>query len=106
MSIEIHRLENGIPVLLDRMTATKKAVVEIDVPIGAAHENLSNRGVSHFLEHMFFKGTVNRSKEQISDAVADLGGSRGASTGHERTEFWIKGLGEDAPTMLDILSDM
>ncbi|MCB6949770.1 insulinase family protein, partial [Roseburia faecis] len=69
------------------------------------NENEKNNGISHFLEHMFFKGTEKRSAKDIAEAFDAIGGRVNAFTSKEYTCFYAKVLDTHAPLALDILSD-
>ena len=67
---------------------------------------LCNNGISHFIEHMFFKGTYNRNCKEIAESIEDVGGQINAFTGKEATCFYIKALDTHLELSLDIISDM
>jgi predicted Zn-dependent peptidase len=73
---------------------------------GARQERAEENGISHFIEHMLFKGTKTRSAEQIARAADSIGGHLDAFTGKETTSFSIKVLDEHLPRAFDILSDL
>ena len=80
--------------------------VGIWIEAGARDENKSRHGMSHFVEHMLFKGTSERSARQIADEMDSLGGHLNAFTDKEFTCYYARVLGEHLPKALDILSDM
>ena len=73
---------------------------------GSRHELPEVNGISHFVEHMVFKGTKSRSAKQIAREVDTIGGNLDAFTGKETICFNIKVLDEHVPTALDVLSDL
>src|SRR5208337_5403751 len=68
--------------------------------------NVSEHGLSHLLEHMAFKGTRRRSARDIAKAIEEFGGDLNAETGVERTGYFARVMGSDAPLALDILGDI
>ncbi len=85
---------------------TKSICVGIFVPTGSAFENDNERGLAHFIEHMLFKGTKNRSYKQIAEDIDRLGGVINAFTSKEYTCFYIKVLNDFIVEGFDVLRDM
>ncbi len=85
---------------------TKGVSVGIFVPVGSAFENDSQRGLAHFIEHMLFKGTKNRSYADIARDIDRLGGSINAFTSTEYTAFYIRVLNEFLKEGYDVLKDI
>ena len=85
---------------------TKGVSVGIFVPVGSAFENDSQRGLAHFIEHMLFKGTKNRSYTDIARDIDRLGGSINAFTSTEYTAFYIRVLNEFLKEGYDVLKDI
>jgi predicted Zn-dependent peptidase len=104
----IHReiLPNGLTVLSEAMTHIRSVSIGIWVRTGSRHEEPSANGVSHFLEHMVFKGTKNRTAEEIARQVDSIGGNMDAFTAKECICFNVKVLDQHMPIALDILSDL
>jgi len=104
----IHReiLPNGLTVLSESMTHIRSVSIGIWVRTGSRHEEPEANGVSHFLEHMVFKGTQNRSAEQIARQVDSIGGNMDAFTAKECICFNVKVLDQHMPIALDVLSDL
>ena len=75
-------------------------------PVGSRHETPQLHGASHFLEHLLFKGTPNRTAEQISATIESVGGELNAYTAKEHTCFYARVLHSDAELALDVLTDM
>src|SRR6185312_14742059 len=97
---------NGLTLLTERHPEFQSLSVGVWVKVGTRHERVRDAGVSHFLEHMLFKGTENRSALEIARAVDQVGGDFNAFTTREYTCFHILMLSRDAGLALDILSDV
>ncbi|HZP24896.1 MAG TPA: pitrilysin family protein [Terriglobales bacterium] len=97
---------NGLTVLTERMDHIRSVSMGIWVKSGSRHEDPHVNGISHFVEHMVFKGTSNRTAEQIARQVDSIGGNMDAFTGKETICFNIKVLDEHLPIAVDVLSDM
>lgn len=106
MPIATHRLENGLTVLLEPNPAAHTCALGYFVRTGARDEDPALMGVSHFLEHMMFKGTATRSGDDINRAFDAMGADYNAWTGHEATAYHAHILPEFLPATLDLLSDM
>ncbi|MGH4119922.1 M16 family metallopeptidase [Clostridium sp.] len=102
----LFKLNNGLRVVVENIEYVNSVSVGLWVENGSRNENVINSGISHFIEHMFFKGTSSRTAKQISEAVEDVGGQLNAFTGKEATCFYIKALDTHLELSLDILSDM
>lgn len=101
------KLANGVRVILAPMKSTKTVTVLVIIGTGSKNENEKNRGISHFLEHMFFKGTAKRpTKLDIAKELDSVGGLYNAFTGKEHTGFWAKVGSRHCDLALDIISDM
>jgi len=99
-------LENGIRVVTERIPTLKSVTVGIWVNTGSRDEQPSQSGFSHFIEHMFFKGTESRSATEISREIDALGGEMNAFTTRETTTFYVKVLDQDLHRALELLSDL
>ncbi len=99
-------LPNGLTILTESMPSVRSVSVGIWLRTGARQERTEENGISHFIEHMLFKGTKNRSAEQIARAADSIGGHLDAFTGKETTNFSIKALDEHLPRAFDILADL
>ncbi len=99
-------LENGIPVLMEYIEGIRSVTIGIWVKTGTRYENPEKNGISHFLEHMFFKGTKNRSQKDIAIEIDSLGGDLNAFTSRENTTFYVKVLDDFIGKGIDILSDI
>lgn len=99
-------LDNGIRVVTEKIDYVKSASIGIWVNIGSNNEIDETNGMSHFIEHMLFKGTNNRKANEIAEDMDNLGGQLNAFTSKECTCFYVKVLDENIQEAVDILSDM
>ena len=100
-------LKNGLRVIVVPMPSLESATVTVWVKTGSRNESDNIAGISHFLEHMVFKGSKKRpSAKQISEAVDSFGGEFNAATSKEWTNFYIKARTDALPIAFDVLSDM
>ena len=99
-------LKNGIRILTKKMPHTRSVSMGVWVNVGARDENLSESGLSHFIEHMIFKGTRRRSAFQIAKEFDAIGGHTNAFTTMENTCYHAKVMDTHTKTMVDILSDI
>ena len=105
---DIHRevLPNGLTILSEEMSHIRSIAIGIWMKTGSRDETPELNGISHFSEHMVFKGTTSRSARDIARQVDSIGGNMDAFTGKETICFNIKVLDEHVPIALDILSDL
>ncbi|MBR5318129.1 MAG: insulinase family protein [Peptococcaceae bacterium] len=106
LNYEITTLENGIRVITETVNHVQFMSMGFWVGVGSRYETERQWGITHFIEHMLFKGTDKRTAEQISGAVDAVGGQLNAFTSKENTCYYIKTLTEDFPLAVDVLSDM
>lgn len=99
-------LPNGLLVLTESMPHVRSVSMGVWVDSGSRDEPLPLNGMSHFVEHMVFKGTTTRSAQQIAREVDTIGGNLDAFTGKETVCFNIKVLDENLAPALDVLSDL
>ncbi len=100
-------LTNGVRVVTESIDSVQSISLGIWVATGARHEEHERRGISHFLEHMLFKGTERRpTAKQIADEMDAVGGYLNAFTDKEYTCYYARTLSEHLPLALDILADM
>lgn len=99
-------LKNGIRVVTERMPELHSVSVGFWVVAGSRHEEESLGGISHFLEHMLFKGTETRSASDIAREIDSVGGVLNAFTDREFCCYYAKVLGDKLPRAVDILSDL
>jgi predicted Zn-dependent peptidase len=106
MSVELTTLKSGINVLTDAMPHLETASLGVWVASGSRDERHDEHGISHFLEHMAFKGTRRRTARQIAEEIEAVGGDLNAATGAESTAYYARVLKQDVPLALDVLSDI
>ena len=99
-------LPNGLTVLTEEMRHIRSVSIGIWIKTGSRHEQAEHNGISHFLEHMVFKGTETRTAEAIARQVDSIGGNLDAFTAKECICFNVKVLDEHLPIALDVLSDL
>jgi predicted Zn-dependent peptidase len=99
-------LNNGIRVITERMPELHSATIGFWVQNGSRHETEELNGISHFIEHMLFKGTSRRSALDIAKEIDSVGGVLNAFTGREFSCYYAKVLGEKLPQAIDLLSDL
>lgn len=102
----IHYLKNGMRLVYEKMPQLKSVSIGIFVKSGSMYETEKENGISHFIEHMLFKGTKNRSAKRIAEEMDYAGGHINAYTARECTCYYTKVLAEDLRLSADILSDM
>lgn len=106
MSIEIRKLTNGIPVLMDNIDSVNTVSLGVFVKTGSRDEYLEESGVSHYIEHMMFKGTTNRSAKEISEEIDNEGGMINAYTSRDTTCYYIQMLSNKIEKGIELLADM
>jgi len=107
MNYNLDRLSNGLRVITSELPNAESVTVTVWVAVGSRFETLKTNGLSHFLEHMVFKGSKKRpTAKAISEAIDAFGGEFNASTGKEWTNFYIKSRVGKIETAFDVLSDM
>lgn len=106
MTPDITALSSGLRVVSLTLPRVETVSIGLYAGVGARFETLDTHGISHFLEHMVFKGSKRRSARALAEAVEDVGGSINAYTARDVTGYYIRLLKEDAPLALDILSDL
>ena len=99
-------LENGLHVVGERLPYLRSVSIGVWMRVGSMMETPAENGLSHFLEHMVFKGTEKRSTRDIAEEMDAVGGQMNAFTGKDCTCFYAKVIDEDLPLVVDILSDM
>ena len=100
-------LDNGLRVVTSSMPHTKAVSAQLLVGAGSRYERVEEMGISHFLEHMLFKGTKRRPlPQQISEAIEGVGGVLNAGTDREMTVYWCKTPQQHFPAAMDLLVDM
>ena len=104
--IERTVLPNGVRVITEKMPNVRSVSVGVWINSGSREETPEQSGISHFIEHMVFKGTKNRSAEQIARAADSIGGGLDAFTSKELVSYNVKVLDEHLPEAFDIVSDL
>lgn len=99
-------LDNGIRILSEEMPSTRSVSLGIWVENGSRHELRHQNGISHFIEHLFFKGTEQRSAARIAEEMDAVGGVLNAFTAKEYTCYYAKVLDENLPLAIDLLTDI
>src|SRR4051812_6620430 len=105
-SIRKQVLPNGLTILTERMEHIRSVAIGIWVKAGSRHEQPDVNGISHFVEHMVFKGTRHRTALDIARQMDSIGGNMDAFTGKETICFNAKVLDEHLPVAMDVLSDI
>jgi predicted Zn-dependent peptidase len=106
MNISRIKLKNGLIVASDVMSSIETISIAVMMQTGSRNESRDNNGISHFLEHMAFKGTKTRDALKIAQEFDDIGGHFNAYTSRERTVYYAKVLKEDLEIAVDVLSDI
>jgi predicted Zn-dependent peptidase len=104
--IRVSSLSNGVKVITEPMPSVRSAACGYWIGTGSRSEKKEESGISHFIEHMLFKGTPDRSAEDIARQMDSLGGHLDAFTGRELVGFNFKVLDEHLPAAFEILADM
>jgi predicted Zn-dependent peptidase len=99
-------LPNGIRLVTEWIPHVRSVAVGVWVETGSRHESAEQIGISHFIEHLVFKGTESRSAEDIARAVDSVGGQMDAFTTKEHTSFYVTVLDEHLPLAADLLADI
>lgn len=106
MTVRITTLDNGLRIITDDLPGIASATLGTWVAVGARHEPPELNGISHFLEHMAFKGTTTRTAQQIVEAIEDVGGHLNAYTSRENTAYHARVLQEHIPLAVDLIADI
>ncbi|MBS6560215.1 MAG: insulinase family protein [Clostridiales bacterium] len=104
--VKVHRLSNGIRVVLEPMEYVHSASIGIYVKAGSAYETRENNGIAHVTEHMLFKGTNKRTAKELATAFARIGGGVNAYTAKEETCYYAMVLDEHLEEVIELLGDM
>jgi predicted Zn-dependent peptidase len=99
-------LDNGVRLVYEKIPHVRSISIGIWVGTGSRYENETNNGVSHFIEHMVFKGTEKRSAKEIAECIDNIGGQINAFTGKECTCYYTKTLDTHYEIAIDVLADM
>jgi predicted Zn-dependent peptidase len=104
--IQTTSLDGGLTVVTERMTDVRSVSIGFWVGTGSVDEASAQSGASHFLEHLLFKGTPDRSARSIAESIDSVGGDFNAFTTKEYTTFYIRLLADDLDMGLDLMSDV
>lgn len=104
--IKKYTCQNGVRIVLETIPTVRSVSIGVWIGTGSRNETKENNGISHFLEHMFFKGTEKRTAKEIAEAFDKIGGQVNAFTSKEYTCYYAKVLDEHAKFALDVLADM
>lgn len=99
-------LENGIRIVTEEIPHVRSVTMGFWLRSGSRDEDATNNGISHFIEHLMFKGTATRSAREIAEAIDSAGGQLNAFTSKEHTCYYARVLDEHLPLAAEILSDM
>ena len=104
--IQTTTLSNGVRVITEQMAHVRSVSMGIWIGAGSRREQPQENGITHFIEHMVFKGTTNRSAEEIARSVDSIGGGLDAFTAKELVSYNTKVLDEHLPLAFDVLADL
>ena len=99
-------LPNGLRLLTEQMPHVRSVSIGVWLARGSRHEPQEESGIAHFVEHMLFKGTAQRSAEDIAQTIDSIGGQMDAFTAKEYASYYIKVLDEHLPLAIDVLADI
>ena len=99
-------LDNGLRIIAEKLDNVRTVSVSFTVNAGTVDEQSDEAGISHYIEHMVFKGTKNRTAAEIAMDMDAVGASLNAGTSRENTRFYAKVLDKHLPTAIDVISDM
>ena len=102
----LYTLKNGLRVVTEKISESNSISVGVMIKNGSRNESLELNGISHFIEHMFFKGTKQRKSKDIVEDIENVGGQINAFTSKEATCYYVKNLYTHLELSLEILSDM
>lgn len=103
---QLYTLKNGLRVVAEKNNSVNSISVGVMIQNGSRNENIKTNGISHFIEHMMFKGTEKRSAKEIVETIENVGGQINAFTSKEATCYYVKALHTHLDLSIDILSDM
>ncbi|MFJ8068696.1 insulinase family protein [Peribacillus simplex] len=104
--IKKYTCQNGVRIVLENIPTVRSAAIGVWIKTGSRNETPELNGVSHFLEHMFFKGTATRNAREIAESFDSIGGQVNAFTSKEYTCYYAKVMDNHASYALEILADM
>ena len=98
--------DNGLRLITEAMPHVRSISLGVWIARGSRHEDPGQSGISHFIEHMLFKGSASRSAQEIAQAIDSIGGQVDAFTAKEYAGYYVKVLDTHLPAAFDILSDL
>ncbi|MGD9580099.1 MAG: M16 family metallopeptidase [Vampirovibrionia bacterium] len=104
--LKVTRLDNGLKIITEYIPDVRSATISLLVSVGSAVETPEIAGISHFVEHLIFKGTETRTAQEIAQSVEDYGGALNAFTEKELTYYYARVLTEQVESTVDIFCDM
>ncbi|AYC30776.1 M16 family metallopeptidase [Paenisporosarcina cavernae] len=104
--IETIHCSNGVRIVAEKMEHLRSTAIGIWVKVGSVNETPNENGMTHFIEHMLFKGTKSHSAKQLAQEFDRIGGNMNAFTSKEYTCYYAKVLDHHAPKAIDLLADM
>lgn len=104
--VQVTKCQNGVRIVSEHIPYTRSISIGIWVDAGSRYELPEENGITHFIEHMLFKGTTTRTAQQIAEEFDRIGGEVNAFTSKEHTCYFAKVLDHHAPIALDVLADM
>lgn len=104
--ISKYTLDNGLRIVSEKVDNVKSVSIGVWIKVGSLNEDSKNNGISHFIEHMLFKGTKNRKANEIAEFIDNIGGQLNAFTSKECTCYYAKVLDENLDDAINLLSDM
>ncbi|MGL5150143.1 MAG: M16 family metallopeptidase [Clostridium sp.] len=104
--INVYTLKNGLKIVTEKLEGVNSISVGVMIQNGSRNESEELSGISHFIEHMFFKGTKNRTAKKIMEEIENVGGQINAYTSKEGTCYFVKALNTHLELSLDVLSDI
>lgn len=100
------KLENGVSIVMEKMDSVRSVSLGIFIKNGSINETKETNGISHFIEHMLFKGTNNRTSKDIAEEMDNIGGQLNAFTSKEYTCYYARVLDTHIDKAIDVLTDM
>ncbi|MCM2272227.1 MAG: insulinase family protein [candidate division Zixibacteria bacterium] len=99
-------LRNGLRIVTETLPAVRSVAIGVWIDVGSRHETPEENGLSHFVEHMLFKGSKNRTAKELASSLENLGGSLNGFTSREQTCYYARVLDEHLPMAVEVLADL
>ena len=106
MTIQLSSLSNGLTVITDCYDTVETVALGVWVNVGSRHESKDINGISHMLEHMAFRGTLNQTAQEMAQKIEAVGGYLNAYTSRDATAYYARVLHKDVPLAVSILADI